>query len=172
MTHPRLVAFVIAPAFGFLAASPADAANRVRVTGMTGVGVGSGTLANGLSFKQFLEGSRAVQANLGSLGLGRFGDRFGGYGGIALSADYLLPFGYLVRSGFIDVAWNAGAGVGLGVSTSKERAEVAASGVLGLELLLVPAPVDLVIEYRPVVGVIPGFGIDVLDFTAHLRVYF
>lgn len=156
-----------------LAAPPAGAANDVRQPGRTGIGIGSGTFANGLSLKNFVSARNAFQANLGSWGGGGWKDRWGHYGGLAFSLDYLYSMPVVGRAGnVVEFAWNAGVGAGIGVSDFEDRVAVAAAGVVGLEVLLVPAPFDLVVEWRPTLGVVPGIGIDAIDFTAHLRIYF
>jgi len=48
----------------------------------------------------------------------------------------------------------------------------AGDGKNWLEFNFTKIPLDLVIEYRPTVGLLPDPGLDLVDFTAHLRVYF
>jgi len=153
-----------------LIASPAAEAAR-GPGGVTGVGLGSGTFANGLSLKHLLGDKTAVQANIGTWGSYYRG--FGGYGGsLALSVDFLLLQPSLHESSVFSVAWNVGLGAGAGVIDDLDLFAAAGAGIVGLELNLVPVPLDLVVEYRPGVGILPGFGFELVNFTAHLRFYF
>lgn len=146
-----------------LAVAPAAQA-KPREGGSTGVGVGSGTFANGLSIKHVMGGS-AIQANVGSWGTYR---KFGG--GLALSADYLLEMPTLASVSILDVAWNVGLGAGAGLVS--DSLAVAAAGVAGLEFNFKPLPIDLVLEYRPGLLIVPDVSIDLVNFTGHLRWYF
>ena len=45
------------------------------------------------------------------------------------------------------------------------------NGVAGLEFNFNPVPIDLVIEYRPGIHIIPNVDPDLIGFGAHVRVY-
>ncbi len=113
--------------------------------------------------KHFLTKGTAVQGVVGA---------YGGWegGGLGLNADYLIERPPIASGEVIDLAWNFGAGAGVGIHDNS--AAVAVSGVLGLEFAFVPAPIDLVIEYRPTLGVVPGIGVDLINATGHLRWFF
>ena len=60
----------------------------------------------------------------------------------------------------------------MGVSTNGGTPGVAAAGIAGLEFNFTRAPFDIVLEYRPSVGILPGPGIELIGFTAHVRIWF
>lgn len=84
----------------------------------------------------------------------------------------------------INFAWNIGPGLGLGIYSNPNMLTVAASGVLGLELGFNPAPIDIVIEYRPTLYLgnsgyynynkhyNRGLGFDPIAFSGHVRWFF
>jgi len=166
---------IIVSAMSLALTAPAAhaAPDAVRVPGKIGVGIGSGTLANGLSAKWYLAYEHALQFNLGVYGGGGIHSRWAHAAGFAFSVDYLfeLPDIATVGRAFV-LGWNVGAGGGIGVSNGHAQLAVAASFVLGLELRFIPAPLDLVIEYRPGLLIVPEANFDPVDFTAHLRFYF
>lgn len=133
--------------------------------GTFGIGLGAGTVSNGLSGKYYM-GSFALQANLGLFGAGA--DRFGN-NGFAFSVDGLLEQNALFKNGVVSIDWNLGLGAGLGASDN--AFVLAAAGVLGLEFNFIPVPIDFVVEYRPTL-VITELDLNVIDFTGHLRYYF
>jgi hypothetical protein len=47
-----------------------------------------------------------------------------------------------------------------------------ASGVAGLEFDFQPVPIDLTLEYRPGVSILPGVGADLVNFSGHVRYHF
>ncbi|MCO4764552.1 MAG: hypothetical protein KC502_23785 [Myxococcales bacterium] len=151
-----LVAFTLV----FGAAATASASN-IRQSGKFGVGVGSGTTTNGLSGKYFLGTSTALQVTVGGNGFD--------FGGLHVGADYLFEMPPLATGSVLDVAWNAGIGAGAVIG---DPLILAVSGVIGLELLFKPVPIDLVFEYRPSVLLIPKVGFGFGGFTGHLRWYF
>lgn len=158
-----------------LTAAPASA-KPVRTAGNFGLGLGSGTMANGLSAKYFAATSHALQFNLGVFGGGGIDNRWHRFGGLGLSADYLFEMPTLVKAGrAFELAWNIGAGVGVGLDDHDGGDDVvafAASFVLGLEFNLIPVPIDIVLEYRPGLLIVPDVDFDAVDFTAHIRFYF
>jgi hypothetical protein len=137
------------------------------------VGLGAGTVANGVSAKFQMGRAGALQMNLGSFGGGGAKERFRRFRGLAVSADYLyaMPVIARVKNAF-DLAWNLGFGVGVGSVDSSDGAVMAGAFVAGLEFLLVRVPIDIVIEYRPAVLLVPYVGFDAVDFTAQIRYYF
>jgi len=144
--------------------SPAFAGASHRTGGSTGVGLGGGTTGGGISVKHFLSDKTAVQGVAGIADLG--GE------GLQLSADYLLEQPVFGSADVVDVAWNVGAGAGIGLSSSGDDLGLGVSGVAGLEFAFVPVPLDLVLEYRPTLALVPGVGLELIDFTGHLRWFF
>ncbi len=151
-----------APLFGALligalsASAPVQAASPA---GPFGIGVGGGLGVSGLSGKYYM-GSTALQGMVGTYA----GD------GLGVGVDYLLEMPNLTSSEPVDIAWNIGAGGSVG--TISDTSFVAVSGVAGLEFNFNPVPIDLVLEYRPGVALVPGFAMDLVNFSGHLRFYF
>jgi len=156
---------VLTLASAALASAPAMAGATHRSAGHTGVGLGGGTTSGGISVKHFLSDTSAVQGVVGG---------WGGWnnGGIGLSADYLYEMPALAETADLTVGWNVGPGVGLGLYAPTDSVGLAVNGVLGLELAFGPIPLDLVVEYRPTLSVVPGVGFDFINFTGHLRWFF
>lgn len=151
---------------------------QIRSAGTFGIGVGSGTLAYGLSMKYFTASNFAIQGNVGYW-RGRWWGRCGRdscryYRGnsFALSADAIFEQATIAGNSDIELAWNFGIGGGLGLSEFEDAVGAAAAGILGLELLIHVIPIDLVLEWRPNILVIPDFDPDLVNFTGHLRFYF
>jgi hypothetical protein len=140
-----------------------------------GLGIGSGTGATGISGKGMIPGG-ALQGVIGWWGHtdsnGPGPAQYGHLDGIALSLDYLFEMPHLATTQFFNLDWSFGIGGGVGVSTSGGTPGVAVAGVAGLEFNFTRIPFDLTVEYRPAVGLLPGVGIGLIGFTAHLRVWF
>lgn len=150
----------------------------IRNGGNLGLGVGSGTLAHGLSLKYFTDSNFAIQGNIGYW-RGRYwgkckGDYCDYYGGnsFAVSVDAIFEQGTLAGNSNVELAWNLGLGGGLGLSEYNDSVGAAVAGVIGLELLINVIPIDVVIEYRPNILVVPGVALDLVNFTGHIRYYF
>jgi hypothetical protein len=121
----------------------------------------------------------ALQFTLGEFGGGGFDNRWGRFGdGLGLGADYLFELPDIVRAGrAFDLAWNVGAGIGLGFDDDDGPNDswdtaFAVAFVLGLELSFIPVPLDIVLEWRPGLLLVPDVDFDLVDFTAHIRFYF
>ena len=148
-----------------LASSSAWAGASHRTAGSTGLGLGAGTTGGGISVKHFLTDGTAVQGVIGA---------YGGWdgGGLGLNADYLLERPAFATTEPVDIAWNVGLGAGVGLFPKSDVIGVGVSGIAGQEFAFVPIPLDLVLEYRPTIGVLPGVGLDLVNFTGHLRYFF
>ena len=145
------------------AASPSAFANgSPDKPASLGIGLGSGTGASGLSAKYVLTSTTALQANIGGWAVGYLD-----YGGLAVSADYLLLRGPMASGGPVDVKWNLGLGVGVGLYENLSALSVAA--VAGAEFILRQVPIDIVLEARPIFGVSPEAGFAVFRITFHVR---
>jgi hypothetical protein len=137
-----------------------------------GLGLGSGTIANGLSMKYFM-GGNAIQGVVGTWGGGGFGERFRHAHGLAVSADYLFEMPSLATSPYFTLDWSFGLGAGFGVETVSNRSPgLAGSGIVGLEFNFTRIPLDVVVEYRPTLHLLRDVHLHLVDFTAHVRVYF
>lgn len=156
---------------------------QIRNGGNVGLGIGQGTLANGLSLKYFADSSFAIQGNLGywrGWGGVYFNDRDRYYGGnsFALSIDALFEQETLAGNQNVELAWNFGIGGGLGLSDGNyyrdrdSQVGAAVAGILGLEVLINAIPIDIVLEWRPQALVTPGFYLNLVHFSGHIRFYF
>jgi hypothetical protein len=148
-----------------VAAAPATArAESIRSGGMFGIGLGGGTSTTGVSMKYWMSNSQALQGVIGIWGLGRDHGTV-----VALSGDYLFELPSLTRNSVIDLGWNIGVGPFLGIG---DATWLGASGVLGLEFNFVAVPIDITIEYRPGLLIIPAVDADLIAFTGHIRYFF
>ena len=145
--------------------APETSAKDIRRAGATGVGIGSGTFAHGLSGKHFFTDKLALQANIG-----RFGN-YKHYAGTALSADVIWAMP-LLSKGDVEIGWNLGGGAGF--ASYEDTSVTAFTGLVGLEVLIKQIPLDVVLEVRPVA--IAGGSLHILsgitDLTGHIRYYF
>ncbi|RAL22301.1 hypothetical protein DL240_10640 [Lujinxingia litoralis] len=145
-----------------LLASPAMAQEGGgRVPGKFGIGIGDGSVASGISLKAFT-GATAVQGVIGCWGYN--------CDGLGVSVDLLFNQAPLVQAGPLVLAWNVGFG-GSAAAWRNRHTYVAAQGVLGLEFIFPDVPLDLVLELRPEISIVPGVDFD-LDGGAHVRFYF
>jgi hypothetical protein len=136
-----------------------------------GIGLGMGTGASGVSGK-LMAGPGAFQAVVGVWGSGTGPGRYAHIDGVALSLDYLFEMPTIVSSQYFNVDWDFGLGGGVGVATSGGTPGVAGAAIAGLEFNFTRIPLDVALEYRPVVGFLPDFGIGLIGFTAHVRLWF
>ena len=133
--------------------------------GPFGLGLGGGLGVSGLSGKLWLGDSAAFQGVVGVWGL--TDDHLGA------GLDALLEMPAIAETEPVEVAWNLGVGGTLGVGGSSSiPLLVGVSGVAGLEFNFQPIPLDLVLEYRPGLIVVPGVDLDLVNFSGHIRYYF
>jgi hypothetical protein len=170
---PRIIAVVL-----LLAAltSPATVtAEPVRRVGHWGLGLGAGTFATGLSTKYFFEREMSVQGNLGWWRGPYYcfrGRCYGGGDSLALSADLLFERPSFAGNDKVSVAWALGGGVGLGLEDEFNNFGLGVSFVIGIEVNVDVVPIDIAVEYRPGLGFLPGFDLNLINFTGHIRYYF
>ena len=154
---------------------------QIRNGGNLGLGIGSGTLANGLSLKYFADSNFAIQGNLGYWrhwggGWRNRGYDYGRGNSFALSIDALFEQATLAGNNDIELAWNFGVGGGLGFADNDfyrdDRVGAAIAGILGLEVLINAIPIDVVLEWRPNALIVPGFYLNLIHFSGHIRFYF
>ena len=149
----------------------------IKQAGNFGLGIGAGTFATGLSMKYFLSSDTSIQGNVGWWRGGYYCRNNSRYScgfyrdALALSADFLLERGPLTGNSDITLDWEIGAGVGLGFDDTGDFG-LGVSGVAGLQVNIHALPIDLVLEYRPGFLFVPGFGLDLINFTGHVRYYF
>lgn len=130
-----------------------------------GIGVGGGLGVSGLSMKAPF-GPVAVQGVIGTYGWNGYydDDRLG------VSLDLLWEQPDFAGGGPVNIAWNIGFGGGVGVGSGNPL--IGISGVAGLEFIVQPAPIDIVLEYRPTLIVEPGTDLELVNFSGHIRYYF
>ncbi|MBK9649242.1 MAG: hypothetical protein IPO67_29530 [Deltaproteobacteria bacterium] len=136
-----------------------------EVPGNFGIGIGGGLGVSGLSMKAPI-GPGAIQGVIGTYGWnGRYDDdRLG------VSIDALWEQPTFASGGPVNLAWNIGFGGAVGVGQNDPL--VGISGVAGLEFIVQPAPIDIVLEYRPGIILSPGVYSDLVNFSGHIRYYF
>ncbi|OGR09669.1 MAG: hypothetical protein A2341_14840 [Deltaproteobacteria bacterium RIFOXYB12_FULL_58_9] len=167
--------FLLAMAFVLVCSvQTAQAANTVRGNGNFGLGLGAGTFATGVSMKYFLDSPLSVQGNVGW-----WRNRYwcGSHhcfdgGGLALSADLLFEQPAFAGNKQVQVAWEIGGGAGMGIDDRGNDFGLGVTFVVGLQLLIDIVPVDVVLEYRPGVYLLPDAFFDFVNFTGHVRYYF
>jgi len=137
-----------------------------------GLGIGSGTgTPLGVSGK-LMAGPGAFQGVVGFWGGGNGFHQYGHIDGVALSLDYLFEMPTLVSSQYFNIDWDFGFGGGVGIPTGGGDVGIGASAIAGLEFNFTRAPVDVALEYRPSIGLVPGVGLALVGFTAHVRLWF
>ena len=151
------------------------APRAIKKGGNLGIGVGAGTLATGLSLKYFLSDDTSIQANAG-FWRGCFGCssryRSNYYReAVAISVDFLLERGPIVGDNQLSLDWEIGAGGGLGFGDNGGLG-LGVAGVAGLQLNIHALPIDIVVEFRPTIVIVPDVYFNIVDFTGHVRYYF
>ncbi len=158
-------------------ATAAAQAGEGRLDGF-GVGLGYGTGITGVSLKTQLGDARAFQAVIGCWG----GYRNECYG-IGGSADLLFNMPIITDEGSVALAWNVGGGGSIGFRDDgwarhphRDRRGhsmwLAGQFVAGLEFLFPSVPLDLVIEWRPHLYIVPSIWLHFENFGFHVRYYF
>ena len=153
---------------------PADA-KQIGDTKMFGLGLGSGTYANGLTGKLYLGEFAAIQAFVGDLSTyGRF-DLDCTFGcGLAVSADYLFEFADLVPNADSGrLFFGVGLGGYVGSFDDADLLALGANGVGEFGWHFYEVPVELMIDVRPVVSIgdfVPG--VINIDGGLAVRYYF
>ncbi len=169
---------VAALTLGALALAAAAHAGAVRHAGNIGVGLGgAGSFGNagvgggGLSVKYFTSDSMAIQGLVNARG-------GSGYSWLGLNGDYLLEQPALGNPEGLEIAWCVGPGLGLGLATydtaggTESWVAVSAGGVAGLEFNLEVIPLDIVLEYRPSLVLLPDLEFALVNFGGQVRYYF
>ncbi len=164
MTRRLLITLAMSAAL-LSTAGEAHAGSLMRTSGSIGVGFGQG-YASGLSGKYVLADMMAVQATVGAHGYGWHYNR----GVIAVGADLLFLMPIIHSDEHFELGWNAGFGPGVSLWTS--GLGMAVEGVVGLEMNLKVIPIDIVLEYRPGLGILPEIGLGLINFGGHVRFYF
>lgn len=151
--------------------SSSYAGTPIRSAGNFGLGVGGGYWLDGLSLKYFMGDNASLQGVIGGYGWGykNGNDYYYDGGGIGISGDYLWEMPALTNNEAFELGWAAG--LGPSVSLSDNWFGLGVHGTLGLEFNFNPIPIDLVLEYKPGIYVVPGVGADLWNFGGHIRIY-
>lgn len=163
----KLVVAIVA-AFALMMAAPAGAQAQDRPGGF-GIGLGQGTGVGGLSGKVHT-GDVALQGVVGNWwhGWGRWGRHY--RRGIGLSVDLLFNMPTFHDADVVQLAWNLGGGGAVGLAG--DRAFIRGQFVAGLEFIFPDVPLDLVLEWRPSVQLVPAnFWFNFGGAGAHIRFY-
>lgn len=147
-----------------LAAAPAHAV-APRNGATLGIGLGGGFGVSGISGKYWLGDKNAFQGVIGGWGFGRTGSTIG----LGVGLDYLWEMPTVTQAGPLLLGWNLGLGGTLGVASP---VWAGASGVAGLEFNFQPVPIDITLEYRPGLFILPSVGADLVNFSGHIRYHF
>ena len=150
--------------------SVAQAGTPIRSGGNFGLGVGGGYWLNGLSLKYYSGDNTSLQGVIGGYGYGHGYDNDYYYGsGLGITGDFLWEMPELTNNEAFELAWSAGLGPSVGLGNNWFALGV--HGTLGLEFNFNPIPIDVVLEYKPGVYVVPGVGADLWNFGGHIRIY-
>ncbi len=163
-----------------MAASPAMAqSDEARIEGL-GVGLGVGTGLSGVSLKSQRGGGTAFQGVIGCWG--SFNNECQGLGA---SVDLLVNMPVLTQDGSVSLAWNVGGGGAVGVRGGSDWGRhprgrgyrgdnmwLAGQFVAGLEFLFPSVPLDVVVEWRPSLWIVPGIYLDFANAGFHVRYFF
>jgi len=147
----------------------------VRRQGSFGLGLGAGTSTAGISTKYWMNELLAVQAVVGA-GYHRSTDPPGSQSAsngwessFALGADLLFEQPSFAAFDEVELGWGLGPGVGAWVGPDPA---VAIAGVVGLEACMTSLPIDVVIEVRPRVYILPDPAFQWFSLSGHARWYF
>lgn len=181
---PRLFVFFLSAVLT-LSANTATAGDSLRRSGNFGLGIGGGSFSGasvggGLSGKYWLSDTSAVQGTLSGSGSSlNFGYSYSSSG---ISADYLIEMPVITNNEELELGWNFGPGVGIAQWTSGtySATTVGLSAVLGLEVNLKVIPIDIVIEYRPLIPIGESYSwmgtstnqVILVNTSSHIRYYF
>lgn len=164
--HMLTIAALTCATWLALGSAPAHAGAPIRQGGNLGIGLSS----SGLSLKYFLSDGQALQATLG-FGIGLSGpDREDRFFVLRAGVDYLLELPEFYQGSILNIGPAIGLGASVGMSNNYLGAAV--SGVGGIEFNFNPIPIDLVLEWRPTLNVIPDVGVSLIAFMGHIRYYF
>lgn len=147
----------------------------VRRAGAIGLGIGAGTSAAGVSAKLWVNERLAFQGVVGaaferghqrSTTLVETGA--GAQTGLGAGVDVLVEGNSFFEVDDVELGWSAGGGAGLWAT---DDLGIAVGGVVGLELGFLTVPLDLVVEYRPRVLLLPSPAMDWFSLSGHVRWY-
>lgn len=170
MMHRAIVWVVVLFSMG----ASAEVATHAHVNKTLGIGIQGGTLVSGISLKKLLSSEWAVE---GTLGVGGYGPYFGGASFTNLGFSVLHEGQRLGGNAQLNLNWEAGVGAGAwvlqGPYTFSGRNSLFVHGVLGLSLQIIRVPLELTLDFRPVLvlgNFLPGWWVG--GAGAGMRFYF
>ena len=126
----------------FFLSFPAQAADTIGSTQKFGVGLGGGSLANGITAKLYIHPTAALQGVLGQYG------SYGTNSGFSMSADFIREIGSLAEVENVGrLFWSVGAGVGIVISGDTQT--FGASGVMEFGWHFERFPLEVTTDWRP-----------------------
>ncbi|MEM1348981.1 MAG: hypothetical protein AAGI01_10520 [Myxococcota bacterium] len=137
----------------------ADAKGGATGGTATGIGLGATGDTQGLSLRRN-QGVTSAQLVVG---------RWVGPAQLGVAVDGLYHFSPIVSGSLADLALYAGLGVGVGVI---DDFGFNASGAIGLELNLVPLPLNFALSWRPTLSIVPDTNLALQRFGGHVRFFF
>lgn len=169
----KLVLAVVA-CFALLVAAPGTATAQESRPGSFGIGLGQGTGVAGISGKLH-SGDISFQGVLGNWWGGWAHGRHRHRAGIGFSFDVLFNMPVFHDADIVHLAWNLGGGAAIGMHPRwTYQSRIHAQFVAGLEFLFPDVPLDIVLEWRPNIRLVPShwFGFGFTSAGAHIRFYF
>lgn len=169
-----LLGLAVSAGLGAPAHAASETLYEIRQPGALGLGLGVASRASGLSAKWYASETSAVQGVLGLRDAGR-----GRGEALAASADYLFEQPLLLDDPSVALGWYVGPGAYLGTAngtfpdgTEWRELWVGAGATLGLQMLIRPSPVDVVLEFRPDLQILPAVDLNLVGFGGHIRYFF
>ncbi len=157
----RRLALPVAMLAGLGLSSTAFAQDRVRQAGNIGVGIAGTVLGTGVTGKYFINDANSLQ--------GLVALREGG-SALLVSADYLYNFKPFLNDDDVSMGWYAG--FGGAVSLGSLDFVLGAVGIVGTDFDIDDLPLDLYVEYRPVLVLAPVGDLYLSSFGGGVRYYF
>lgn len=128
--------------FALLFSMQAQATDDIGTERKLGLGLGGGSLANGITGKLYLSPNTAVQGVLGQFG------NYGTNSGISMSADFIQEIGSLAEVDDVGrLFWGVGAGAGLVLSG--DVTSIGVSGVVEIGWHFERFPLEVTTDWRP-----------------------
>lgn len=132
----RFIPFVLGIALLAVPAVSQATTSEFAQAGRFGLGLGGGSLSNGITGKLYLSDAMALQAVVGYWGLG----------GLTATVDGIWEMPSLFSNEVLNINWNVGVGAGTILGSNFG---LGVAGVAGLNFQLKNLPLEFVGEIRP-----------------------
>ncbi len=139
----------------------AQAAEAVREAGNIGVGLGGSGFGVGIASKWFMNENNALQGVIAPRNSGTT---------LLVDVDYLYNFSPIRSDESVTIGWYAGFGGALGLGATDFVLGV--NGVLGGDFDIDVVPLDIFVEFRPMLELATDTEIHFTNFGAGVRYYF